>query len=40
MRLQRDLSQQPIAPRVRGLDRSVKLTDDELCLKFLHNYGI
>ena len=40
VRLQLESNQQPIAFQTGALDRLVTLTDDKLCLKVLHYYGI
>ena len=40
VRLQRESNQQPIAFETGALDRPVTLTDDKLCSKVLHYYGI
>ena len=39
-RLLRESNQQQIAFQIGALDRPVTLTDDKLCLKVLHYYGI
>ena len=40
VRLQRESNQHPIAFQTGALDRPVTLTDDKLCSKVLHYYGI